>query len=81
MEWYIVRDRENWVPGALPPIIRLQGHEADYQPYLTPRLRVGGAITPLPSMSSHDNTSLSNGYVLIAWCLVKPRDNLIFAFY
>jgi hypothetical protein len=36
--------------------------------HLVPRLRMPGAIPPLPQ------------YIFMAWCLVKQRDNFIFSF-
>jgi hypothetical protein len=47
-----------WVPWLKRP-----GREADHYLHLVPRLRMHGAIPPLPQ------------YVLMALCLIKRRDN------
>jgi len=42
--------------------------------YIQPRLRMRGAIPPLPHTSSWCSALLSTG-VFTAWCLVKHRNN------
>jgi hypothetical protein len=37
-----------WVQGALLPGVKRPGREADHSPHLVPKLRVNGAISPLP---------------------------------
>jgi hypothetical protein len=44
-----------WVPGALSPGVKRPGHEADHSPNLVPKLRMRGAIHPLPK------------YICMAW--------------
>jgi hypothetical protein len=41
-----------WVPVALSPGVKRQGHEADYLPLSSVEVKKGGAILPLPIMSS-----------------------------
>jgi hypothetical protein len=40
-----------WVPGAPPPGIKRQGHEADHSPPSSAEVKNGGALPPLPHMS------------------------------
>jgi hypothetical protein len=40
-----------WVPGALPPRVKLQGREIDHSPSSSADVKKGGAIPPLPHMS------------------------------
>jgi hypothetical protein len=37
-----------WVPGALSPGVKQQGHEADHSPPSNAEVKNGGAIPPLP---------------------------------
>jgi hypothetical protein len=55
-----------WVPGALSLGVKRPGREADQSPVSSAEVRMRGAIPPLPE------------YVLMAWCLVKHRDNFTF---
>jgi hypothetical protein len=41
-----------WVPGALSPGVKRQGREADHSPLPSAEVKKGGAIPPLPHMSS-----------------------------
>jgi hypothetical protein len=41
-----------WIPGALSPGVKRQGHEADHSPPASAEVENGGAITPHPHMSS-----------------------------
>jgi hypothetical protein len=51
------------VPGCLSLGVKRPGYEADYSSASMPRSRMRGAIPPLPQ------------YAVMAWCLVKHRDN------
>jgi len=63
-----------WVPWALSPRVKWPGHEADHF-YLVPRLRMHGAIHPLPHASSWCCALVRNGDIFMAWYLVKHRYN------
>jgi hypothetical protein len=52
--------------GALSLGVQRPEREVDHSPHLVPRLRLRGAIPPLPQS------------VFMAWCLVKHRDNFTF---
>jgi hypothetical protein len=52
--------------------------EADRSPHLAPRLRMNGAVPPLPHTSSWRGFQLSTGNVFIARHSVKPRENSTF---
>jgi hypothetical protein len=41
-----------WVPGALPPRVKWQGHEADHSLPGSAEVKSGGAIPPLPCILS-----------------------------
>jgi hypothetical protein len=41
-----------WVLGALSPGVNLQGHETKKSPTSSAKIKNGGAIPPLPHMSS-----------------------------
>jgi hypothetical protein len=59
-----------WVPGALSPGVKRQGSVADHSPPSSAEVKNGGAIPPLPHMSS--------------WhipYLIKQRENFIFYLY
>jgi hypothetical protein len=49
-----------WVPGALSPEIMWQRREADQSPPFSVESKKGGAVTPLPRMSSWHNAQLIN---------------------
>jgi hypothetical protein len=53
-----------WVPGALSLGVKRRGRETDHL-HLVPRKRMRGAIPPIPQH-------------VMAWCLVKQRDNFTF---
>jgi hypothetical protein len=42
----------HWVPGALSPGVKRQGREADHSPPFSAEVKNGGAIPPIPHMSS-----------------------------
>jgi hypothetical protein len=52
--------------GGSFPRVKRPGHEADHSPQSVPRLRMRGALLPLPK------------YVFMAWCLIKHRTTLQF---
>jgi hypothetical protein len=54
-----------WVPGAITLGTKQLGHAVDCSPHLVPRLRMHGAIPPLPQL-------------FMAWYLVKHKDNFTF---
>jgi hypothetical protein len=41
-----------WAPGALSPEVKRPGREADHSPQSSAEVKNGGAIPPLPNMSS-----------------------------
>jgi hypothetical protein len=41
-----------WVPGALSVRVKWLRHEADHSPQSSAKVKNGGAIPPLPNMSS-----------------------------
>jgi hypothetical protein len=45
-----------WVPGPLSPGLKRQGREADHSPPSSDEVKNGGAIPPLPHMSSWHGT-------------------------
>jgi hypothetical protein len=61
-----------WVSGALAPVVKRPRREADHSPpfNVMPRLRMRGAITPLPHTSSWSGAYLSTGHIFMVWCLV-----------
>jgi hypothetical protein len=50
-----------WVPGALSPGVKWPGREAVHSPHLVSRLRMCGAIPPLPNTPSWRGGSLRTG--------------------
>jgi hypothetical protein len=56
-----------WVPWAISPGLKKPGCEADHSPPSSAEVKNGGAIPPLPCM-----TSWHSAY------LIKHRDNCIF---
>jgi hypothetical protein len=49
-----------WVPGALSPGVKRQGCEADHSPPSSAEAKKGGAIPPLPHMSSWHRPGMAN---------------------
>jgi hypothetical protein len=47
-----------WLPGAISQGVNRQGHEADHSPPSSAEVKKGGAIPPLPHMSSWHSTEL-----------------------
>jgi len=58
-------------------LIRRPGQEADHSPPSAPRLSMRGAIPPLPGTYLWHGAWLNIGYVFMARCLVRHRDNLL----
>jgi hypothetical protein len=50
--WRHTQSPTQWVAGALPLEVKWLGPEADHSPPSSARLRICGAITPLPHTSS-----------------------------
>jgi len=50
-----------WLPGAITPGVKHPGRETGHSLHPLRRLRVHGAITPLPA------------YVFMAWCSIKQE--------
>jgi len=48
--------------------------------HLVPRLRMCGAIPLLPQCIFMAWCLISNGYIFMAWYIVKHRDNFTFTF-
>jgi hypothetical protein len=59
-----------WVPGAISLRVKRPGREAAHLPPTNAEVKSGGAIPPLPYMSSWYNASLN-----------KHRDNFAFTAY
>jgi hypothetical protein len=55
-----------WVLGAISPVLKWLGYEADHA-HLMLRLRMHGAIPPIHHPSA-------------VWCLTRQRDNFTFTF-
>jgi hypothetical protein len=47
-----------WVPGAFSSGVKQQGRQADHLPISSAKVKKGGAIPPLPHMSSRHSASL-----------------------
>jgi hypothetical protein len=56
------------VPGAIPPGVKRPGREADHSAPTTVKFKNGGAIPPLPHMSSWHSAG-TNLYVL--YCILR----------
>jgi hypothetical protein len=57
-----------WVPGTISLGVKRPGREADHSPLSSAEVKNASSCTSTPQ------------YVLVAWCLVKHRDNFIFTF-
>jgi hypothetical protein len=57
-----------WVPGAVIPEVKQPGLEADHSLPFSAKVKNAWNYTPIPQ------------YVFMAWCLVKHRDYINFAF-
>jgi hypothetical protein len=53
-----------WVPGALSLVVKRPGREADHSPPSSAKVRMRGAIPPLPQFS------------FMAWCSIKAQGQL-----
>jgi hypothetical protein len=52
-----------WIPGAISPVVKLPGREADHSPPSSAEVKNAWSYSPLPQ------------YVFMAWCLIKHRIN------
>jgi hypothetical protein len=57
-----------WLPGALFPVVKHLGSEADHSLPSSAEIRNVWCYTPTPH------------YVFLVWCLVKHRDSFTFTF-